>query len=186
VQTKHSHPESGFTLLQLLLTLAAILVLMTAIVPTLEHATLHADENEAIASLKTLNQMEGEYAATYPDRGFTCSFTALGGRRGQKTPTADAAQLITPDLASGSKAGYRFSFTRCTTAERNGRPVVTGYALSAVPERLGRTGSNGFCTSDDAHLAADPTGGVNCTELLRGEPSGSAMQLQQSEVHKAG
>lgn len=160
--------EEGFTLVQLIAALASVLVLMTMVVPALEHMTRRADETEAIESLRTLNQMEGQYAEDFPQVGFTCSLAELGGDAKAGAPSPAGAQLITKDLAAGSKAGYRFTVSSCVHGMSGGREVVVGYGIAAVPERPGKTGQRGFCTSQDAHLAADPNGGTNCTELLKG------------------
>lgn len=159
--------DPGFTLAGLIVVLAAVLVLMTIVVPALEHMTRRADETEAIESLRTLNQMEGQYAEMFPAVGFTCSLAELGGDAKAGPPSPTGAQLVPKDLASGSKAGYRFTVSSCVHGMRGGHDVVTGYSIAAVPERLGKTGGRGFCTSQDAHLSADPRGGTDCTELLK-------------------
>lgn len=148
--------ESGYTLAQLLTVISVLLVIMTLIVPALEHEGRRADETEAISSLKTLNQMEGQYAAAYPNRGFACSLTALGGNPKLGAPNADAAQLLPDDLARGAKAGYRFAFASC---------AAKSYEIVATP--AGKTGHRTFCIDQDVDLRVNPDGGTTCTETLR-------------------
>jgi type IV pilus assembly protein PilA len=164
-----SEAAAGFTLVELLLALAGVLVLMTIVVPALEHANRRADEADAVESLRTLNQMEGQYAANYPEHGFACSRAELGGKPSDGPPTPEAAQLVDADLARGIKSGYRFAVSGCTEAARDGHQVATGYVIDAVPLQPGKTGIRGFCTSQDARLAADPAGGTNCTVPLEGQ-----------------
>jgi len=120
-----------------------------------------------IFMLRMLNAMEREYSATYPDRGFAWSLENLGGNLNAGPPTADAAQLIPEDVASGNKAGYTLSFTGCTKSIVNNKARVTGYKIIAVPNVKNRSGDYGFCTDESAQIRYDPNGGTNYTELLK-------------------
>lgn len=156
--------QSGFTLVELLVGIAAVLLLMTLLVPHWERGAVHADEAEAIQSLKTLNQMEGQYAASYPMRGFTCTLAQLGGNPKLGAPSDAAAQLIPDDLASGAKAGYHYALSDCVTGHDG---TVIAYRLAAVPDVVGKTGDRGFCTDETAAVTFDPRGGAACTEKLQ-------------------
>ncbi len=136
--------------------ISVLLVIITLVVPALEHEGRRADETEAISSLKTLNQMEGQYAEAYPAAGFACSLSKLGGNPKLGLPNADAAQLVPDDLARGNKAGYSFAFASCN--ER-------GYEIVATPS--GKTGHRTFCIDQSVSLRVNPNGGNACTEDLR-------------------
>jgi type IV pilus assembly protein PilA len=133
----------------------------------MQQVTKRARQTSAVASLRMLNSMEGEYNSNYPDRGFACSLGALGGEPGSGAPTAEAAQLIPSDLASGTKAGYVFTISGCTKTSVHNKEMVTGYQITAVPTVLHHTGDYGFCTDENAQIRFDPRGGTNCTELLQ-------------------
>jgi type IV pilus assembly protein PilA len=159
--------EAGFTLIELLIVMSVILILMTLAIPGMQKVRRRANQTSAVASLRTLNQMEGEYNSNYPQHGFACSLSALGGKVGSGTPTAEAAQLIGEDLASGSKAGYIFTISNCTKTTVNNTDQYNTYQITAVPISVGNSGDLGYCTDENAQIRFDPKGGTNCTELLQ-------------------
>ena len=91
----------------------------------------------------------------------------LGGDPKSGAPSAEAAQMITPDLASGQKAGYSFAITNCTKVTVNNQDMYTGYEITAVPNSIGRTGDRGFCTDENSTIRFDPAGGTNCTQPIQ-------------------
>ena len=158
--------EAGFTLIELLIVMSVILILMTLAVPAMQKVIKKANETSAIASLRNLNTQENQYNSAYPTHGYSCTLAALGGKTGSGAPSAEAAQLIPEDLASGQKAGYTFAITNCTKVTVANQDQYTSYQLTAVPNTVGKTGDRGFCT-DGNELRFDPKGGTNCTELLQ-------------------
>lgn len=167
MNSKHSRHDAGFTLVELLIVMSVILILMVMAIPAMQKTIIRANETSAISSLRDLTQMEGEYASNYPQHGFACSLTALGGKAGSGTPTPEAAQLINEDLASGTKSGYTFAITNCTKTTINNIDQYNSYEITAVPNSVGHTGNRGFCTDENGQVRYDPKGGTNCTELLQ-------------------
>ena len=159
--------EAGFTLVELLIVMSVILILMTLAIPAMQSVIRRGNETSAISSLRFLNQMEGEYASQYPQHGFSCTLTALGGKVGSAPPSADAAQLINDDLSSGTKSGYTFTITGCTKTTINNIDQYNSYQINAVPNTVGKSGNRGFCTDENSQIRFDPKGGTNCTELLQ-------------------
>jgi type IV pilus assembly protein PilA len=159
--------EQGFTLVELLIVMSVILILITLAIPKLMNVRKTANETSAIASLRTLNDMEGQYNSTYPTHGFACSLASLGGTAGSGQPSPEAAQLINEDLASGTKSGYTFSITCGAKNTINNVDQYNSYVLTAVPNSLGHTGNRGFCTDEGGQIHFDPKGGTNCTEILQ-------------------
>src|SRR5579875_2060349 len=160
-------PEAGFTLIELLIVMSVILILITLAVPAMQKTIKRANETSAINSLRTLNQMEGQYNSTYPTHGFACSLAALGGKTGSGTPTPEAAQLIPEDLATGNKAGYTFTISNCTKTTVNNQDQYNSYQITAVPNSVGHSGDRGFCTDENGEIHYDAKGGTNCTDLLQ-------------------
>jgi type IV pilus assembly protein PilA len=159
--------EAGFTLVELLIVMSVILILMTLAIPAMQKTIKRANETSAITSLRDLNSMEGQYSSTYPQHGFACSLTALGGKAGSGAPTPEAAQLINDDLASGNKSGYTFTITNCAKTTVNNVDQYNSYEITAVPNSVGHSGDRGYCTDENAQIHYDPKGGTNCTELLQ-------------------
>ena len=165
--TRQRNRELGFTLVELLIVMSVILILMVMAIPAMQKTIKRANETSAISSLRDLNQMEGQYSSDYPQHGFACSLSALGGKAGSAAPSPEAAQLINEDLASGSKAGYTFTITNCSKNTINNVDQYNSYEITAVPNSVGHSGDRGFCTDENAQIRYDPKGGTNCTELLQ-------------------
>jgi type IV pilus assembly protein PilA len=147
--------------------MSVILILMTLAIPAMQQVIRRGNETSAIASLRDLNQQEGVYASNYPQHGFACSLTALGGKVGSAPPSPEAAQLINDDLSGGSKSGYTFTITGCNKTTVNNIDQYNSYQINAVPNSVGHSGNRGFCTDENAQIHYDPKGGTNCTELLQ-------------------
>jgi type IV pilus assembly protein PilA len=140
---------------------------MTLAVPQLLKLRKQAQETSAAQSVRTIANAELQYNSAYPARGFTCSITELGGDPKSGAPTPQAAQLITPDLASGQKAGYTFAITNCSKVTVNNQDMFTSFEVTAVPQAIGKTGDNGFCADENNTIRKDPAGGTNCTVPLQ-------------------
>ena len=161
------HNEEGFTLIELLIVMSVMLILMTLAIPQLLKLTKTAHETSAEASVRAIGEAELQYNSSYPSHGFACSLTELGGDPKSGAPSPQAAQLIAPDLASGEKAGYSFAITNCSKVTVNNQDMYTSYEITAVPNKVGKTGDRGFCSDENNSVRFDPTGGTNCTQTLQ-------------------
>jgi type IV pilus assembly protein PilA len=159
--------DEGFTLIELLIVMSVMLILMTLAVPQMLKLHKQGNETSAVQSVRTIGQAELQYNSAYPANGFSCSLASLGGDPKSGAPTAQAAQMITPDLASGQKAGYTFAITNCTKVTVNNQDMYTGYEITAVPNSVGRTGDRGFCSDENNQIRFDPAGGSNCTQPIQ-------------------
>ncbi|MDE3104594.1 MAG: prepilin-type N-terminal cleavage/methylation domain-containing protein [Acidobacteriota bacterium] len=159
--------EEGFTLIELLIVMSVMLILMTLAIPQMLKITKQTRETSAIQSVRTIGQAELQYNSQYPANGFACSLAVLGGDPKSGAPSAQAAQLIPPDLASGQKSGYTFSITNCNKVTVNNQDQYTSYEIIAVPQAVGKTGDRGFCSDENNLIKFDPAGGTNCTQPLQ-------------------
>jgi type IV pilus assembly protein PilA len=166
-QTEEQGTEEGFTLIELLIVMSVMLILMTLAVPQMLKLTKQAHETSAIQSVRTIGQAQLQYNSAYPASGFACSLAVLGGDPKSGAPSAQLSQLISPDLASGQKAGYTFAITNCTKVTVNNQDMITGYEITAVPNSIGRTGDRGFCADENNTVRFDPAGGTNCTQPIQ-------------------
>jgi type IV pilus assembly protein PilA len=167
MHTEQNRHEFGFTLVELLIVMSVILIIMAIAIPGMQKAVIKANETSAVSSVRMLTTMENEYSSNYPQHGFACSLTALGGKAGSGAPTPESAQLINEDLASGSKSGYTFTITGCNKQTINNVDQYNSYQINAVPNSVGHTGNRGFCSDENGQIHYDPKGGTNCTELLQ-------------------
>lgn len=162
-----SRLDEGFTLIELLIVMSVMLILMTLAVPQLLKLRKQANETSAIQSVRTIGQAELQYNSAYPANGFACSLSTLGGQPNAGAPTAQAAQLIPPDLTTGQKAGYTFAITNCTKVTVNNQDMYTSFEITAVPQSIGKTGDRGFCSDENNTIRYDPAGGTNCTQPIQ-------------------
>ena len=159
--------EAGFTLMELLIVISIMIILMLIAIPNMLNLKEHANETSALESLRAIQEAETQYNATYPSYGYACSLAALGGEGKSGPPTAQSAQLLPNDLASGEKSGYTFKITNCTKTTVNNHDMYTSYEVTAVPQAVGKTGHRGFCLDMAGNIKSDPHGGTNCTVPLQ-------------------
>ena len=164
---KEHNTEEGFTLIELLIVMSVMLILMTLAIPQLLKLTKQAHETSAMQSIRAITEAEMQYNSQYPTHGFSCSLAQLGGDPKSGAPTAESAQLIAADLASGEKAGYTFAITNCSKVTINNQDQYTSYEVTAVPNKVGKTGDRGFCSDENNSIHYDPQGGINCTQLIQ-------------------
>ena len=159
---------NGFTLMELLIVIAVILILMLMAMRTIGAMKIRANELSAVNSIRVINSAEGEYDTDYPSNGYACDLKALGGVPGSGPPSATSSQKLDDDLASsGYKDGYIFKITNCEKVTVGGTERITGYQLTAVPASVGKTGNRGFCSDQwGGNPKFDPAGGTNCTQSL--------------------
>lgn len=158
---------NGFTLMELLIVMAIIAILMLIAIPTVGSLKKNANELSAKKSIQTIQQAEMEYESTYPANGYACTLAALGGDPSAGAPSPTGAQMIQGDLTSGYKSGYVFTIGNCQKVTVNGTDRVTSYTVTGVPQTVGKTGNNGFCSDQGGTIKSDPTGGTNCTQLVQ-------------------
>ncbi len=151
--------QEGFSLIELLIVVAIILIIAAIAIPNLLRSRMSANEASAVGSLRTLNTAEITYNTTYPTVGFACTLGQMGGTG---TPSSTAAGLIDANLASGTKSGYSFALSGCS-----GTPAVT-YSSTAQPTVPGTTGQRYFCSDSSGVIKYDATSTANC--LTNGNP----------------
>ena len=137
--------QKGFSLVELMIVVAIILIIAAIAIPNLLRARIAANESSAVASIRTLNTSQISYYSTYPTVGFAAGLDKLTGTcTGATIPTSAAACLIDSQLASGTKSGYTFKVVGV-----GGPPNSTYYAY-ANPLTQNTTGVRSFCSVPDA------------------------------------
>jgi type IV pilus assembly protein PilA len=147
----------GFSLIELLIVVAIILIIAAIAIPNLLRARMSAYESSAVESIRAINTAEISYNSAYPAVGYATALTNLGGLS-PCIPSQETACLIESTLASGTKSGYNF------TAVGAGGPPLTSYYATASPITLNQTGTRSFCSFEDAVIRVQPTGGSVASE----------------------
>jgi type IV pilus assembly protein PilA len=133
----------GFSLIELLIVVAIILIIAAIAVPSFLHSRMAANESAAVASIRTLNTAQISYNTAYPTVGYAATLGALSGTS-CSPPTSTSACLIDAVLAGGQRTGYTFTLSNVT-----GTPNST-YNVIAAPTSVNTTGTRYFCSFADA------------------------------------
>lgn len=154
--------QRGFSLIELLIVVAIILVLAAIAIPSLLRSRISANEASAVASIRSINTAQVTYAVTYPSEGFADNLAKLGTPTGTTPVSSAAAGLLDWVLGCAAqpcpKSGYQFSITNVQNIP------VSSYAVVATPLIYGQTGVRGFCSDQLSHVSYDPSGSTNCTK----------------------
>jgi len=142
--------QKGFSLIELLIVVAIILIIAAIAIPNLLRSKMAANEASAVATLRTLNTSAVAYSTTYG--AYPTNLTDLGPA---SSPTSTAADLIDSVLAKdpATKSGYTFTWSGTSSGG-----VISSYTLTAKPLTQGVTGQRGFFTDQSGVMRADVTG----------------------------
>jgi prepilin-type N-terminal cleavage/methylation domain-containing protein len=150
--------QKGFSLIELLIVVAIILIIAAIAIPNLLRSRIAANEASAVGSVRTINTAQATYSSTYPSVGFADSLAKLGPPAGTAAADSNTAGLVDNVLAAGTKSGYSFTIGGTT-----GTPVVT-YTSQAAPVSAGQTGQRAFCSDQSGVIKYDAGGsGSSCT-----------------------
>lgn len=154
---KHKqNKKSGFSLIELLIVVAIILIIAAIAIPNLLRSRMAANEASAVGSLRTINTAEITYNTTYPNVGFACNLSSLAPPSGSTSATSSTAGLIDSTLAGGTKSGYSFTVGNCTGTPKN------TYQYTAAPVSPGTTGQRYFCSDVSAVIQYNTSAITTC------------------------
>jgi prepilin-type N-terminal cleavage/methylation domain-containing protein len=137
--------QKGFSLIELLIVVAIILIIAAIAIPNLLRSKMAANEASAVGSLRSLNTASVAYSTTYGT--YPPSLAALGP---STSPSSSAADLIDSVLSGGAKSGYTFTFSPGTGN--------LSYSVTGVPSTAGVTGQRNFYTDQSGVIRANANG----------------------------
>lgn len=136
--------QRGFSLIELLIVVAIILIIAAIAIPNLLKARQAANESSAVTSVRSISTAQALYQINYPMVGYG-TLVQLAGTE-PCLPTSANACLIDNSLASGVKSGYNFNVSL------TGSNPASNYLVTAVPQVVGSTGQRSFCSGNPASL----------------------------------
>jgi type IV pilus assembly protein PilA len=151
--------QEGFSLIELLIVVAIILIIAAIAIPNLMRARMAANDASAAASVRDINTAEIAYSGAYNTVGFPLTLTILGGAS-PCTPGIATGCLIDNFLATNGggngKSGYNFNATGSPSAGSivNDQFYSTGTPLGVL------TGTRAYCSIQDAVLRLQAAGTI--------------------------
>ncbi len=173
--------QKGFSLIELLIVVAIILIIAAIAIPNLLRSRIAANESSAVGSLRTLVTSQVTYATTYTTVGFADTLAKLGPVAGGGIPSSTTADLIDNTLAKGLKSGYGFQSTAATdgcTAPDAKFTVTTAATINVTfqifgcPAKQNRTGIRNFCTDESGVIRQGKDPSTPCDFTTTSPPVG--------------
>ncbi len=174
--------QRGFSLIELLIVVAIILIIASIAIPNLLRARIAANESSAVSSIRQVNTAQVTYSSSYPTVGYAATMLSLGppaptGCTGV-TPTSVSACLIDWLLANATvvatpKSGYYFA-----VGNPAGGPPNLGYTVGGAPGGFSSSGVRGFCSVEDGVVRYDPTHNAPPTTTSAACQTAPYLQLQ--------
>jgi prepilin-type N-terminal cleavage/methylation domain-containing protein len=159
----------GFSLIELLIVVAIILIIAAIAIPQLLNAKMAANGAAAAETIRTITTASMAYSSTWQN-GYPPTLASLGGPAGSLTPTCDQALLLDPIVtaAPNTKSGYAFGYTASGTV---GTPPAgcsqaggTGYLVTATPIAYKLTGIASYCSDEPGTIHYDTSGTTAASE----------------------
>jgi type IV pilus assembly protein PilA len=156
--------QKGFSLIELLIVVAIILIIAAIAIPNLLRARISANESSAASSIRTTNTGEVSFYSTYPAQGYSAGATGMSALGPPAVtgcpaggPVVTAACLIDWNLSQATtvalnKSGYYFAIGSTSAAAPFLQYTVGGSAAS-----FNQTGVRGFCANEDGVIHANPS-----------------------------
>jgi len=153
--------QRGFSLIELLIVVAIILIIAAIAIPNLLRARMAANQASGASTIRTINSATIVYSSTY-NNGFPPTFASMGG---VGAANCNAANLLDDVLTTPPfhKSGYVYNYQPQGAPILNppaacGAPGFNEYLVTAVPIVVGNTGQASYCSDEPGVIRFDATG----------------------------
>ncbi len=162
--------QKGFSLIELLIVVAIILIIAAIAIPNLLRSRIAANESSAVGSVRSVNTAQVTYASTYPDVGFATTLSQLGPvSTPGAAPTSTNAGLLDGVLGCANaicgKSGYNFTLN--ANLPTNG-VAGASYSVNGDPITVGQSGQRYFYS--------DPSGVIRFSNTAQAKETDTPLQ----------
>ncbi|HXN24536.1 MAG TPA: prepilin-type N-terminal cleavage/methylation domain-containing protein [Candidatus Dormibacteraeota bacterium] len=154
---KRRQAIAGFSLIELLIVVAIILIIAAIAIPNYMRSKILANEAATVQNVRNITTAEVIYSTTY-GIGYSALLVNLGGTG---TPTPTNAILLDDVLAQGTKSGFTVTYAS-SNPDVNGRP--TAFTVNAAPVDVGHTGNRYFFTDQTGVIRQSVSGPATVTD----------------------
>jgi type IV pilus assembly protein PilA len=132
--------RAGFSLIEVIVVVAIILIIAAIAIPSLLRAKISANEAAAVHGLRTITTAQVTYDSTY-QLGYAANLNSLGPPPKGSQASASHSDLIDEVLASSIRNGYSFVYV---AIDNGGLGKPDQFTVNANPISPGQTGDRYF------------------------------------------
>jgi type IV pilus assembly protein PilA len=150
--------QKGFSLIELLIVVAIILIIAAIAIPNLLRARMSANEASAASAVRSISVAEVSYYSSYPSIGYAGAISDLGFTE-PCTPAPTHACLLDNNLATAIPGSPGHSGYQLLATGINSSGINSEFVAGATPITPNLTGTQDYCAVTDAVLRIQQTGG---------------------------